>query len=136
MPEKDMNKPEIYKHQVGGDHYKRYKIQPFKFISENRLSFFSGVIIKYVCRINHNIIDSDDWGIGEYVTPDCDTYKGKGLTPQQQEIKDKLDVKNLQDLDKIIHYCKLKKQNILDDFNPRTKDKLTMKYNIKEVGNK
>jgi len=133
MIEKDKNKPEIYKEQIGGFHYKDYKIQPFKFINENRLTFFAGVIIKYSVRINHNLIGSDDWGEGMYQTPDCDTYKGKGLTPEQQEIKDDLDVLNLQDLDKIIHYCKLQKQNILDQFNPRTKDKLTMKHNIKEV---
>ena len=37
--------------QVGGNHYiKKYVIQPFEFISKNKLSFFQGVIIKYVLR--------------------------------------------------------------------------------------
>lgn len=39
--------------QVGGNHYKEYKIQPYKFISENNLSFFQGNVIKYVLRYLH-----------------------------------------------------------------------------------
>ncbi len=39
--------------QVGGTHYKTFKIQPYKFISENNLSFFQGNIIKYVLRYPH-----------------------------------------------------------------------------------
>lgn len=31
-------------------HYTNFKIQPAVFIGENRLSFFEGNIIKYVCR--------------------------------------------------------------------------------------
>ena len=36
--------------QIGGSHYKHYKIQPYEFISKNGLSFFQGNVIKYVCR--------------------------------------------------------------------------------------
>jgi|TARA_R100001460_G_scaffold55227_1_gene94570 hypothetical protein len=36
--------------QVGGSHYKKFKIQPYEFISKNNLSFFQGNVIKYVCR--------------------------------------------------------------------------------------
>lgn len=37
--------------QIGGNHYiKKYVIQPFEFISKNRLTFFQGVVIKYVLR--------------------------------------------------------------------------------------
>ena len=36
--------------QVGGSHYKNFKIQPYEFISKNDLSFFQGNVIKYVCR--------------------------------------------------------------------------------------
>jgi len=36
--------------QEGGDHYKKYKIQPYEFISSNNLSFFQGNVIKYVIR--------------------------------------------------------------------------------------
>jgi hypothetical protein len=36
--------------QVGGTHYKNFPIQPFEFITKNKLSFFQGSVVKYVCR--------------------------------------------------------------------------------------
>jgi hypothetical protein len=36
--------------QIGGNHYKTFRIQPYEFISKNDLSFFQGNVIKYVCR--------------------------------------------------------------------------------------
>ena len=36
--------------QIGGSHYKFYKIQPYEFISKKNLSFFQGNVVKYVCR--------------------------------------------------------------------------------------
>lgn len=36
--------------QVGGDHYKIYKIQPTEFIYTNSIPFIEGNIIKYVVR--------------------------------------------------------------------------------------
>lgn len=36
--------------QIGGDHYKRFEIQPVEFIVKNGLGFIEGNIIKYVCR--------------------------------------------------------------------------------------
>jgi len=36
--------------QVGGDHYKNFKIMPVEYISKNKLDFFEGNIIKYVSR--------------------------------------------------------------------------------------
>lgn len=36
--------------QVGGSHYKSYKIQPVEFITENDLSYIEGCVIKYICR--------------------------------------------------------------------------------------
>lgn len=36
--------------QVGGGHYKDFKIQPIEFIVSNDLGFIEGSIIKYVCR--------------------------------------------------------------------------------------
>jgi hypothetical protein len=38
--------------QVGGSHYKKYKIQPSKFINENKLPFAEGNAIKYIVRHN------------------------------------------------------------------------------------
>ena len=32
--------------QIGGSHYKKFKIQPYEFISKNDLSFFQGNVIK------------------------------------------------------------------------------------------
>ena len=36
--------------QVGGEHYKNFKIQPIEFITANKLSFIQASIIKYICR--------------------------------------------------------------------------------------
>jgi hypothetical protein len=38
--------------QVGGKHYKSYKIQPIEFITANNLSFIQGCVVKYICRFN------------------------------------------------------------------------------------
>ena len=39
-----------FKKQVGGSHYKNYKIQPIEFIIKNNIGFVEGNIIKYVLR--------------------------------------------------------------------------------------
>ena len=36
--------------QIGGNHYKSFKIQPVEFIHINGLGYIAGNIIKYVCR--------------------------------------------------------------------------------------
>ena len=36
--------------QIGGSHYKEFKIQPVEFIHANGLDFLQGNIIKYACR--------------------------------------------------------------------------------------
>jgi hypothetical protein len=36
--------------QIGGNHYKAYKIQPIEFIVQNNLDFIQGNIIKYALR--------------------------------------------------------------------------------------
>lgn len=46
----DMERTFPLTRQEGGDHYKKYKIQPYEFISSNNLSFFQGNVIKYVIR--------------------------------------------------------------------------------------
>ena len=38
--------------QVGGKHYKNFKIQPIEFITSNKLNFIQGCVIKYICRYN------------------------------------------------------------------------------------
>jgi len=39
--------------QIGGNHYTKFPIQPYEFISKNDLSFFQGNVVKYVCRYLH-----------------------------------------------------------------------------------
>jgi len=36
--------------QIGGEHYKKFKIQPIEFIVKNNLGYIEGNIIKYICR--------------------------------------------------------------------------------------
>ena len=36
--------------QVGGDHYKNFKIQPIEFSTLNNLGFIEGCIVKRICR--------------------------------------------------------------------------------------
>ncbi len=38
--------------QIGGKHYKEYKIQPIEFIVANKLDFIQGCVIKYICRFD------------------------------------------------------------------------------------
>lgn len=38
--------------QIGGDHYKKFEIQPVEFVMKNKLNFIQGVIVKYICRYN------------------------------------------------------------------------------------
>ena len=38
--------------QVGGEHYKNFKIQPIEFITANKLSFIQASIIKYISRFD------------------------------------------------------------------------------------
>ena len=40
----------VFWKQVGGKHYQTMKIQPSKFINENKLLFAEGNAIKYICR--------------------------------------------------------------------------------------
>ena len=39
-----------YKKQIGGSHYRNFRIQPSKFINDNKLLFAEGNAIKYICR--------------------------------------------------------------------------------------
>ena len=42
-----------YKKQIGGNHYSKFKVQPSKFINDNKLPFAEGNAIKYICRHAH-----------------------------------------------------------------------------------
>jgi hypothetical protein len=46
VPEKD----DPLDRQVGGDHYKKFPIQPVEYIRKNGLGWFEGNVVKYVTR--------------------------------------------------------------------------------------
>ena len=50
MKQKDLNLSSSYDRQIGGTHYLKYKIQPSKFVVENKLLYPEGCIIKYILR--------------------------------------------------------------------------------------
>ena len=50
MKKKDLNLSSSYDKQIGGSHYLKYKIQPSKFVIENKLLFPEGSVIKYILR--------------------------------------------------------------------------------------
>tara|TARA_Y100000034_G_scaffold90549_1_gene109107 strand:- start:158 stop:421 length:264 start_codon:yes stop_codon:yes gene_type:complete len=53
IPKKNMvimEKSSPYKKQIGGNHYSKFKVQPSKFINDNKLLFAEGNAIKYICR--------------------------------------------------------------------------------------
>ena len=47
---KKRRKMSTYNKQIGGNHYRKMKIQPSKFVIENKLLFPEGNVIKYICR--------------------------------------------------------------------------------------
>jgi len=40
----------VWKKQIGGKHYLKYKIQPSRFVVENKLLYPEGCVIKYILR--------------------------------------------------------------------------------------
>ena len=50
MRKKDLNLNSSYDKQIGGSHYLKYKIQPSKFVIENKLLFPEASVIKYIVR--------------------------------------------------------------------------------------
>ena len=40
----------VWKKQIGGNHYKKYKLQPSQIVTENKLLYPEGCVIKYVVR--------------------------------------------------------------------------------------
>lgn len=48
-PQQIADKPALER-QVGGGHYKKYKIQPVEFIHANNIGFCEASAIKYLCR--------------------------------------------------------------------------------------
>ena len=42
----------VWKKQIGGNHYRKYKLQPSQFVTENKLLYPEGCVIKYILRHN------------------------------------------------------------------------------------
>jgi len=40
----------VWDKQIGGEHYKKFKIQPSKFVVDNKLLYPEGCVIKYIIR--------------------------------------------------------------------------------------
>ena len=40
----------VYSKQIGGNHYRKFKIQPSEFVIENELLYPEGCVIKYIIR--------------------------------------------------------------------------------------
>ena len=40
----------VWKKQIGGNHYKKYRMQPSQFVTENKLLYPEGCVIKYIVR--------------------------------------------------------------------------------------
>jgi len=63
--------------QIGGKHYKEYKIQPIEFIMKNKLSFIQGNVIKYICRYKNKNGIEDLEKIKHYCDLAIDLLKNK-----------------------------------------------------------
>jgi len=66
-----------FKKQVGGNHYKKYKIQPVEFIIKNNIGFVEGNIIKYVLRFKEKGGVSDLLKAKHYIELLIDTTKSR-----------------------------------------------------------
>ena len=53
IPPSTLGESDPYDKQIGGAHYQNFKIQPSKFVVENKLLFPEGSAIKYICRHPH-----------------------------------------------------------------------------------
>ena len=50
IPPSTLGESNPYDKQIGGSHYQKFKIQPSKFVVENKLLFPEGCALKYICR--------------------------------------------------------------------------------------
>jgi hypothetical protein len=66
-----------FKKQVGGSHYKKYKIQPVDFIIKNNLDFCQGCVIKYVLRFKEKGGVEDLLKAKHYIELLIDTTKSR-----------------------------------------------------------
>jgi hypothetical protein len=66
-----------FKKQVGGSHYKKYKIQPVEFLIKNNIGFVEGNIIKYLLRFKEKGGVQDLLKAKHYIELLIDTTKSR-----------------------------------------------------------
>ena len=66
-----------FKKQIGGSHYKKYKIQPVEFIIKNNIGFVEGNIIKYILRFKEKGGVQDLLKAKHYIELLIDTTKSR-----------------------------------------------------------
>jgi hypothetical protein len=71
--------------QVGGDHYKNFKIQPWEFIEANGLGFTEGNIIKYITQVKNGEEDIDK--AGHYLEGLIEFQKKKYFSPILSDVR-------------------------------------------------
>ena len=102
--------------QVGGNHYKRFKIQPIEFIALNNLNFLEGNIVKYVCR--HSFKDGlRDLGKAKHYIEMLIEFRdkvGEGLSPLGFNLTNKLDYLEGEIIKRIWRYNKSKNTEELE----------------------
>ena len=108
----------VYKKQIGGSHYKDMKIQPSKFINDNKLLFAEGNAIKYICRHAHKGEVQDLEKAKHYIDmiierdyplipmTEEEEYRNAGITKEEAETSSK---------EWIEGYNKWKAQGIIND---------------------
>lgn len=83
MENKFEQKPNEY--QVGGDHYKKFPIQPITYILENELDFTLGNIFKYICRYPYKGTGKQDLEKAiQYLQFDWENFKDKEFDVQME----------------------------------------------------
>ena len=73
--------------QIGGNHYKGYKIEPIVYVCKNKIIHTLANVIKYASRANTR----------------------SNIEAEQLELK-------LEDLDKIIHYAEIEKEMAIEEY--------------------
>lgn len=78
----DYTIPASYR-QVGGQHYKKHRIQPLDIIDEYKLDFYLGSVLKYILRDKVNKAEDIDKAIHF-----LELYKERVLEKEVEEAKD------------------------------------------------
>jgi Protein of unknwon function (DUF3310) len=82
-----LDKERSLKRQVGGDHYRRFKIQPVEFIIANGIGFLAGNVIKYATRYAFKGGAADIRKIIHYCELILEFEYGEGPASNQEQAK-------------------------------------------------